>query len=171
MIFRLISISGSMGALSRVTWREYFETQSEIEMILARRSSVRALRSSMQSAARVRHMRRFQSMASTSGVPAALEFLASSRAPVTWPNRRYSVTRGFSVARWAFLYACRVITQSLLFIFIKFPAGNQGLVISALRHVAADLDASGQNGGIGNGAHELGHAQREFVIGLFAGFA
>ena len=84
MIVRLISISGSSEAPSRVTCLEYFVIHSESETILARKSWVSALRSSMQSAARVRHMRRFQSMASTSGVPMAFAAQTGVLSRVAW---------------------------------------------------------------------------------------
>src|SRR5579862_7101199 len=103
MMVRLTWISGSSEAPSRVTEREYFAIHRDSETILARTSCGSWLRSSMQSAASVRHSFLFQSTASTSGEPDCLFLCASISAPVTWPNSLYSVVRESSVMRCVFL--------------------------------------------------------------------
>ena len=106
MTMRLISTRGSMVSSRRITAEVCRPTHRLIEMIWARTGWGRAFDGSEQSVASVDHRRRFQSSASMrvlKSFSSALE--ASIRAWVTWPNSRYSASRGFSARAAAVLYA------------------------------------------------------------------
>src|ERR1700741_1387284 len=171
MMLRLTSIKGSKEAPPRVTSREYLATQRESETIWVRNSLGSLLASSRQSEASALHNCRFQSMASISGAPLAAILCASSKAPVTWPNRRYSVLRGLSTVTCVFPYALWVMAQPLLLEFEQCLALQQRLVIGAAHHILGDLDAGGERVAIADRAHEFAHAQRELVVIGVIGFA
>src|ERR1700678_630572 len=164
MIVRLTSINGSTGAPSRITRLEYFVIHNDSEMICARTPSGRRLRSSMQSDASVRQTRRFQSSASASLPPLTPLLRTSIKAPVTWPNSRYSMARGSSVTRCVLWYAFTVIIKPLLFEVEKLFAEHESFVVVAAHDVPADLQALRERGAIADGTHEFGHAEREVVV-------
>src|SRR6266550_8887742 len=164
MMVRLTSISGSKDAPVCITWLEYLPTHSESETICARNGLDSLLASSMQSTASVLHSRRFQSIASISATPLTPALCASISAPVTCPNKRYSVLRGFSAASCALWYAWTAIDKPFLFKVEEGSALDQRLVIGAAHHVAADLHARRERLAFADRIHELGHAQREMAV-------
>ena len=106
MIILLMSIRGSKSSSRRMTAEEWRLTNRLMEMSWALRGAGRVLSGFEQSVARVDHNRRFQSRASMRvlmSVGSARE--ASISARVTWPNRRYSASRGFSAIAVAVLSA------------------------------------------------------------------
>src|SRR5438876_633408 len=79
---------------------------------------------------------------------------ASISAPVTCPNKRYSVLRGCSAASCALWYAFTAIDKPFLFKIEKGSALDQRLVIGAAHHIAADLHAGPQRLALADRIHE-----------------